>query len=254
MRQINLNQVTDFVENNIQTFHQNRLKSLSETKLPDLLRKKNPYLFKAKNTITAQDLVTSFLDAKLSSSEEKIFGDFLENLAIFVAKKTLNATKSASHGIDFEYTKRRTRFIVSVKSGLNWGNSSQWKALENDFKTAIKILRQSHHINEVKSILGVCYGRASTTLKRGIILQIAGQNFWYMISGDERFYTKIIKPLGYKVKELNETFNVKKSEIINKFTKEFIEDFCDNDGKILWEKLVRFNSENLTEKDKREFK
>jgi hypothetical protein len=215
-----------------------------------LLRKKNPYLFKAKNTITAQDLVTSFLDAKLSSSEEKIFGDFLEDLAIFVAKKTLNATKSASHGIDFEYTKRGTRYIVSVKSGLNWGNSSQWKALENDFKTAIKILRQSYHINEVKSVLGICYGRASTTLKRGIILQVAGQNFWYMISGNEQFYTEIIKPLGYKVKELNETFNIKKSEIINKFTKEFIEDFCDKDGKILWEKLVKFNSENITEKDK----
>ena len=254
MKKINLNQVTSFVENNIQTFHQNRLKSLSETKLSDLLRKKNPYLFKAKNTITAQDLVTSFLDAKLFSSEEKIFGDFLEDLAIYVGKNTLNATKSASHGIDFEFTKKRTRYIVSVKSGLNWGNSSQWKALESDFKTAIKVLRQSHHINEVRGILGICYGRASTTLKRGIILQVAGQNFWYMISGDEQFYTKIIKPLGYKVKELNETFNVKKSEIINKFTKEFIEDFCDKDGKILWEKLVKFNSENLTERDKREFK
>lgn len=211
-------------------------------------------MFKAKNAITAQDLVTSFLDAKLSSSEEKIFGDFLEDLAIFVAKKTLNATKSASHGIDFEYTKRRTRYIVSVKSGLNWGNSSQWKALENDFKTTIKVLRQSYHVNEVKAILGICYGRASTTLKKGIILQIAGQNFWYMISGEEQFYTEIIKPLGYKVKELNETFNIKKSEIINKFTKEFVEDFCDKDGKILWEKLVRFNSENLTERDRSEFK
>lgn len=142
---------------------------------------------------------------------------------------------------------------MSVKSGLNWGNSSQWKALENDFKTAIKVLRQSHHINEVKAILGICYGKAATTLKKGIILQVAGQNFWYMISGDEKFYTEIIKPLGYKVKELNEAFNVKKSEIINKFTKEFIEDFCDKDGKVLWEKLVKFNSENITDRDKREF-
>lgn len=75
-----------------------------------------------------------------------------------------------------------------------------------------------------------------------------------MISGDEQFYTKITEPLGYKVKELNETFNVKKSEIINKFTKEFIEGFCDKDGKILWEKLVKFNSENITERDKKEFK
>jgi len=32
-------------------------------------------------------LVTSFLDAKLSASEEKFFGDFLEDLAIFVGSR-----------------------------------------------------------------------------------------------------------------------------------------------------------------------
>lgn len=210
-------------------------------------------MFKAKNVITAQDLVSSFLDAKLSSSEEKIFGDFLEDLAIFVAKTTLGASKSSSPGIDFEYTNKNVRCIVSVKSGLNWGNSSQWKALENDFKTAIKVLRQSSHVDNVKAILGICYGKARTTLKRGVILQVTGQNFWYMVSKDKTFYMKIVKPLGYKAKELNESFNVRKSELINKFTKEFIEGFCDDEGKILWEKLVKFNSENFTERDKKEF-
>lgn len=216
------------------------------------MKKKNPYLFRAKNVITAQDLVTSFLDAKLSSSEEKIFGDFLEDLAIFVAKKTLDASKSSSRGIDFEYTNKDIRYIVSVKSGLYWGNSSQWKALEHDFNTAVRVLRQSHHINNVKAVLGVCYGKARTTLKRGIILQVAGQNFWYMVSRDKTFYTKIVKPIGHRAKELNESFNIKKSELINKFTKEFIEEFCDNEGKILWEKLVKFNSENFTDRDKNE--
>lgn len=174
-------------------------------------------------------------------------------MAIFVAHKTLNASKSSSRGIDFEYTKDNIRYIVSVKSGLNWGNSSQWTALENDFKNAIKVLRQSHHVNDVKTILGICYGKAITTLKRGLILQVTGQNFWYMVSGDEKFYTKIIEPLGYKVKELNESFNIRKSEIINKFTKEFIDEFCDEEGRILWEKLVKFNSENITERDREEF-
>ena len=210
-------------------------------------------MFKAKNVITAQDLVASFLDAKLSSAEEQIFGDFLEDLAIFVAQKTFNASKSSSHGIDFEYTRNDVRYVVSVKSGLNWGNSSQWKALENDFKTATRILRQSYHVNNVKSVLGICYGNAKTTLKRGFILQITGQNFWYLISGDKTFYTKIVKPLGYKAKELNESFNLKKSELVNKFTKEFIERFCDDEGRILWEELVKFNSKNITNEDEKEF-
>src|SRR3989344_8825645 len=125
MKNIDKANLTIFVKENIQAFHENRLRSLQSCSLKNLLKKKNPYLFKAKYIITAQELVVSFLDAQLSSSEEKIFGDFLEELAIFVAGKTFGAVKSSSHGIDIEYTSQGKRFLVSVKSGLNWGNSSQ---------------------------------------------------------------------------------------------------------------------------------
>lgn len=216
-----------------------------------MLQKKNPYLFRAKNVITAQELVTSFLDAKLSASEEKIFGDFLEDLAIYVAQKTVNAQKSSSSCIDFEFRKGDKIVVVSVKSGLNWGNSSQWKALETDFKRAQKVLMQSSHVNNVQCVLGVSYGKAKTTLKRGIILQVCGQNFWYMISGSESFYKDIVEPLGYKAKELNESFNEKKAQLVNKLTKEFLDDFCTKDGKIMWDKVVKFNSENISAEDRK---
>ena len=226
------------------------MKSLEETDLKDLLRKKNPYLFKAKNILNAQDLVVAFLDAKLSSSEEKIFGDFLEELAIFVATRTLNAQKSSSHGIDFEYIKDNTRYLVSVKSGLNWGNSSQWKSLENDFKMARRVLQQSSQTKNIQTVLGISYGKARMALKRGIILQVTGQSFWYMISSNADFYTEIVEPLGHKARELNDSFKEKKAQLVNRFTKEFINNFCDKKGQILWEKLVKYNSGNLTEKDK----
>lgn len=251
MKNVTESEIKEFVEQNIQLFHANRLKALSETELKDLLKKKNPYLFRAKNILTAQDLVASFLDAKLSSSEEKIFGDFLENLALFIATKTLNASKSSSHGVDFEYTKNKTRYLVTVKSGSNWGNSSQWGQLLRDFQTAIKVLKQSPQVKNVECILGIGYGKAKLSIRRGIIKIINGQTFWYMISGKENFYKEIVNPIGYKSKEHNELFNVKKAELINKFTKEFVEEFCDKEGKILWNRLVEFNSENLTEEDKR---
>lgn len=216
----------------------------------DLLKKKNPYLFRAKNILTAQELIEALLDAKLSSSEEEIFGTFLENLALYVAQKTLEASKSSGPGIDFEYTKDNTRFLVSIKSGVNWGNSSQWQALEHDFKTASRVLSQSTHVSNVFCILGICYGKARTTIKRGIIRQICGQNFWYMISGDEDFYTEIIEPLGHKAKELNHEFLVKKAELINRFTKQFIGDFCDKRGRIMWDEVVKYNSGNITADDR----
>ncbi len=65
-------------------FYQLRLDRLQELKLNDVLKRKNPYLFKAKNITTAQDFVTEILQAHLSSQEETLFGNYLEDLAIFI--------------------------------------------------------------------------------------------------------------------------------------------------------------------------
>jgi len=201
--------------------------------------------------LTAEQLVKALLEAQLSSAEEKIFGDFLEELAIYVANITLDAHKSASTGIDLEYTKNNTHYLVSIKSGLNWGNSSQWRELEGNFKNAIKILKQSSHIKHVETVLGVSYGKEATKIKKGFILQVCGQAFWHMITNDDKFYVKIIRPIGFRAKERNEDFNQKKAAMINKFTKEFIETYCDKDGNIIWERIVEANSKNLTEIDKK---
>ena len=57
MRQINLNDVISFVEENIGDFHARRADSLQSLKLTQVLKRKNPYLFKAKNINDAHDLV-----------------------------------------------------------------------------------------------------------------------------------------------------------------------------------------------------
>lgn len=251
MKAIKRSLVEKFVKDYITKFHDSRLKRLESTTLSSLLGNKNPYLFRAKNLTTAQELITSLLEAQLSSAEEKIFGDFLESLAIFVAQKRLKATKSSSPGIDLEYMKKGTRFLVSIKSGVNWGNSSQWSALRRYFTDARKVLLQSKSsIRHVETILGICYGKAKTTLKEGNIKQVCGQNFWYMLSGEKQFYVSIIKPLSYRAIEASTTFNTKKAEKINKFTKEFITQYCDENGIILWNKVITFNSKNMTPKDK----
>lgn len=247
MKDIKTSEIKNFVEKHICEFHDARIKKLEQIRLKELLKKKNPYLFKAKNMLTAGEFVTSILEANLSSSEEEIFGEFLEHLAVFVAAKTLDAKKSSTRGIDIEYQIGTTRYLLAVKSGLNWGNSSQWSALKEDYKAAKKVLHQSRSMGDIKCILGVCYGKAKTIAdKQGFITQICGQSFWHSISGKKDFYTEIIEPLGYKAKELNVAFKERKSEIINKFSGEFIEEFCDRSGKINWEKVVIYNSSNMT--------
>ena len=242
MKILNLDEVKDYVNENIMVFHKKRIASLEKLSLNKLL-KKNPYLFKAKNIISAGDLMQGLLDAFLSSSEEKLFGDFLEDLAIFVTSRTCDGHKSTAPGVDLEFTNSDIYYIVSIKSGPNWGNSSQQRKLAEDLRQAVTRIKQAQHRINVQPVLGICYGKNRTTYLRGY-LKIVGQNFWYLISENINLYTDIIEPIGYRAKEHNDVFYQDKARVTNKFTKEFIERFCDSSGAINWVSLVEFNSGN----------
>ncbi len=240
MKPILSDNIVIYVEKNIGTFHTKRLNSLENLKLDRILKRKNPYLFKAKSIQTAQDLVKCIVDAHLSSQEETIFGDFLEGLAIFINEKIYNGKKSSAEGIDLEFEKEGIKYIISIKSGPNWGNSSKIRRMIDNFKKAKTILRTSNSKMHIIAINGCCYGRNKKPDK-GDYLKLCGQEFWTFISGNENLYTEIIEPLGHKAKEKNEEFMEFYSQILNKFTLEFIQKFCVA-GKINWEKLVQFNS------------
>lgn len=240
MRSIRLEEVTEYVENNIGTFHDKRLKNLEGLKFDTILKRKNPYLFKAKNILTAELLVRTLLDAHLSSQEETIFGDFLEGLAIFINEIVYDGRKSAAEGIDLEFDKEGIKYILSIKSGPNWGNSSQVRRMIDNVKKAKKILRTSNSKRHIIAVNGCCYGRDNNPDK-GEYLKLCGQRFWHFISGNENLYTEIIEPLGHRAKEKNKEFEDAYSQIVNKFTFEFGDKFC-ADGRIDWEKLVRYNS------------
>lgn len=242
MKKLNLDEVCKYVNENIVEFHQRKIKSLEELQLNKLLNK-NPYLFKAKNITTANELITGLLDAFLSSSEEKLFGDFLEKLAVFIAGKTCNGHKSTAPGVDLEFIDKKVYYVVSVKSGTNWGNSSQQNRLEEDLKKAVARLKQLKKGANVQPVVGICYGKTKTSYIRGY-LKVVGQNFWYLISKNKALYTDIIEPIGHRAKEHNDDFIAQKGKIINTFTKQFIDRFCDKTGAINWAKLVAFNSGN----------
>jgi hypothetical protein len=240
MRPINLNDVIVFVESNIGEFHIRRADNLRSLKLAKVLKKKNPYLFKAKNINDAHDLVKLLLDAHLSSQEETIFGEFLEKLAIFVCGKVYGGRKSSAEGIDLEFEREKVLYIVSVKSGPNWGNSGQIKRMVENFKQAKRILRTGNANVNIQAINGCCYGQEKNPDKVDY-MKFCGQEFWEFISGDNRLFVDIVEPLGYQAKERNDQFYTEYSRILNIFTQEFMDDFCD-DGRINWGDLVQFNS------------
>jgi len=235
-------EVERYVRENISTFHNKRLESINKIKLEQILKRKNPYLFKAKNIIDAPALVKTLIDAHLSSQEETIFGDFLEGLAIHINKTVFDGNKSSAEGIDLEFNFNGVKYIVAIKSGPNWGNSSQIARMKDNFNKAKRILRTSNSTMNIIAVNGCCYG-IDNQPDKGEYQKFCGQRFWQFISGEETLYTQIIEPLGHKARERNEEFMESYAQIITKFTCSFAATFC-NDGKIDWERLVRFNSEN----------
>lgn len=241
MEKLKLHDVTQYVEQNIGTFHQKRIESLNTLKLTSVLRRKNPYLYKAKYLLTADEIVRQIVDAHISSNEETIFGDWLEGLAIFINQKVFGGRKSGILGIDLEFDMNGIRYVVTIKSGPNWGNASQIEKMRSLFKTAAKTIRTSNSKIVVVAVNGCCYGRDNTPDK-GDYHKLCGQRFWEFISGDANLYTALIIPLGHRSKERNDEFLKSYAEMINRFVREFVTDFCLENGAINWQKLVEFNS------------
>lgn len=95
---------------------------------------------------------------------------------------------------------------------------------------------------------GCCYGRSSEKNEyksNGNFYKICGERFWALISGYSNLYVELIEPLGKEAEENNKLFKESYGKLINKLTKEFLEDFCKDDGSINWRKLIIFNSSVL---------
>ena len=243
MKPLEIQKVVKYVEDNIAAFHIKRIENINKLKLSQVLKRKNPYLFKAKYMQTSEQIIRGIVDAHISSNEETIFGNWLEGLAIFINNEVYGGYKSGITGIDLEFDKDNIRYIVTIKSGSNWGNSSQIKKMLSDFKTAKKILRTSNSQINVVAINGCCYG-IDRNPDKGEYFKYCGQEFWNFISGEENLYIELIEPLGYKAREKNEDFMLSYTQMINKFTREFSNSFCKKNGAIDWKKLVEFNSKN----------
>ena len=238
---LNQDELRIFVENCIVDYHEKLLDRLGKLKLSDVLKRKNPYLFKVKSINTSHQLIESILSAYLSSQEEAIFGGTLEEIAIYVCRHTKGGIKSSAEGIDMEFEEGNIRYIVSVKSGPNWGNSSSIAKLKDHFKKAKKILGTNTRQTNVVAVNGCCYGRDDTPDK-GDYLKLCGQRFWSLISGNQDLYTQIIEPLGHQAHNRNEKFYAEYDKVLNKFVRDFANEYCDNDGAIKWESLLEYNS------------
>ena len=173
-----------------------KLRAKLQTKPHTFISRKNPFLFRIRDAKNVEELAWRILDAFLSSSEETIFGDVLEDLAVIVCRHARGGQKSGIEHIDLEYSDPSgARMLIQVKSSVHWGNSSQHKALREAFARAMTILRQGNRNLHVRCIEGCCYGK-SEIKDRGTHERIVGYEFWKEISGWEGTASAILKLVG----------------------------------------------------------
>lgn len=244
MSPLKLDEVFSYIKDNIgPEFHDKKIAKLNKLTLNDVIRRKNPYLFRAKSTNSAHDFIAAVLDATVSSGEETVFGNFLEKIAIFVCGRVYGGGKSSTIALDLDFNIGEIRYLVSIKSGPSWGNSSQIEALIKKFNTAKKTLATSGGAKgmHIVCVEACCYGVDSVPDK-GTHLKLCGQRFWELISdGNETLYRDIIEPLAHQAKEKNDALDLLYTAKLNLFTQAFVERFC-NDGIIDWDRLIQFNS------------
>ena len=236
-----IEEAKQFVADNIRAgFHDRRLAKIEALKLRDVLKRKNPYLFKAKAVVSAPEIVKQVLDANLSSSEETVFGEFLESLACFICARVYGGVKPATNSIDLDFTRDGKRYLVSIKSGPNWANSPATRRMVQEFGTARKIIG---HKAPLIFVNGCCYGRDAKPFKaKDNYLKLCGQDFWYLISNDSDMYHQIVEPLGTLAKERNDEFNEAYGRALTRFTRQFTDEFCAADGAIDWPRIVDLTS------------
>ena len=239
-KQFNEQVIIQAVANALDEFYKNLVKKLGKLNIKAVMRRKNPYLFRAKAMNGASQIVDGLLAAFVSSSEETIFGNvFFEPIATAAAQ----GQKALAEGVDIMVERDDTIYAIAVKSGTSVFNASSKKKQEQNFMAAQRLAQQAK--KRFVPIVGYGYGRKRAT-GRGLpkfYLELAGQEFWAELTGDDEFYLKLIRYMDTLPEKYIEEFDGAYQKAANKLVREFTVEFCCEDGSIDWEKLVRFNSE-----------
>lgn len=237
----------------LENFYSALIEKIDAINIKDILKSKNPYLYRAKSVQTAPELIESILQAFVSSSEETIFGNcFFEPIALAASGGVKSTTEGVD--IDMDFPEKNVRYSIAVKSGTSVFNGDSKKRQEENFARAARTARTSGGDISIKAIVGYAYGIKNET-GRGrakIFEEVAGEEFWQVITGDADFYKKIISYMGTLPEKYIEQFKTSYSKAVNRLVRDFSTSFCRDDGSIDWERLVEFNSGSQKRKEREE--
>lgn len=229
----------------LEVLYAKRFASLKKLSLATLLSK-NPYLYRALGESEPVSLIKQMLIARVSSSDETIFGnDFFEPLAIYAAKSAFTGrpnctvTVGAGAGQDIAVETASEYLAISVKSGTNIFNSQSQKGQSSEFNALQARMKKLGKM--FRPIVGYGYGRKSAK-KPTNEERIAGQAFWQLLTGEEDFYLRISRAMDLHARthwtQYSEAFERRYRLLL----REFMDEFMAASGEINWDRLVEMNS------------
>jgi len=237
-------ELKELVVDCLDNFFKRKLEIVRSFSLREALLNCNPYSLAINGNENASEIVEELLKAHISASDETIFGNaFFEPIARIAS----GGKASDAEGVDFVTESDDRISAIALKSGPYPYNASQKKRQSQEFLAVRSRLYKLH--KQFDPILGHAYGRLkSEPTKDRIYRDRSGQAFWTEITGDSDFYLKLVRLMKNEPAEHRKEYAPAWDAAINRFTAEFIKDFCIPDGSIDWEKLVRFVSEEKAPK------
>lgn len=232
--------------------HSKRLATLQKLTLSILLNK-NPYLYQSHGHSRPEEFIDALLAARISSSDETIFGnDFFEPLALWAAQaanisgRTVSVSDAA--GADITITDANFYYAIAVKSGVNIFNSQSTLGQSTEFTATqgrMKKLGKSF-----LPLIGYGYGRKKPDPQAAVDKK-AGQEFWLLLTSESNFYLRISDAINACAGEnkiiYDQAYETQRSMLV----KEFMIYHTNAVGSIDWQKLVAFNSATIKPKKHR---
>lgn len=235
-----------------------RFAALGKLNLSRILSK-NPYLYRALGFSDSSEFIMQLMVAFVSSSDETIFGnDFLEPLAFFAATNANEhgnveriVTVSAGAGQDIAIETATSYLAIAVKSGKNIFNAQSTKGQSAEFTALNSRLKKLN--KSIRPIIGYGYGRKMQR-KASNDEKLAGQAFWRLLTGESDFYLRLSSAMECFAGEHGAAYRLAFEQKHQQLLREFMIDYVDEVGKILWQKIVIFNSAEIKPKNSKSIK
>lgn len=218
-----LNRAKDWFKEKIIKGHINRTRELIN---PDKFQI-NPFLAPYLSAfltgkVTSEGIARSLVYARILGTS--ISTSFGQNLQSFISDVLVNAYGSIVSGIDIKFTDHvdgREKY-AQLKLGPNTINADDVTTIHHHFRDIRNLARTNQvQLNTTDLIIGVMYGDESDLSSHYKLLRdehnypiFAGNEFWYRLTGDEDFFSKLIQAISETLNEVNS------SEIIESVIKQ----------------------------------